>query len=162
DILPPGPLATLTLDPTLLTRGLASQEDLYPPPPSEQSDLPPELRKYPIPLAEKMRLLFESEIDHAGGLFITPVHAVGDFLTRGGTFDSFVRSRDLTKQEGIVFKHFLRMILLCNEFSQLTPLNVDPNTWRQKLATIATTLTTACQTVDPQSTDELLEELEDS
>lgn len=161
DILPPGPLATQRVDPALLTRGLASQEDLYPPPPSEQSDLPPELRKYPIPLAQKMRMLFESEIDHAGGLFITPVHAVGDFLARGGTFDAFVRSRDLIKQEGIVFKHFLRMILLCNEFAQLTPANVSPQDGRTKLTHIAATLTTACQAVDPQSTDELLEELED-
>ena len=54
-------------------RGLASHEDLYPPPPSEQADLPPELRKYPIPLAQKMRMVFESEVDHAGGLFVTSV-----------------------------------------------------------------------------------------
>ena len=29
----------------------------------------------------------------------------------GGNFDQFVRSRDLVKQEGILFKHLLRMIL---------------------------------------------------
>ena len=66
--------------------------------------MPPELRKYPVPLAQKMRMLFESEIDDAGGMFITPVWAVGDLLERGGDFDNFVRARDLVKQEGVLFK----------------------------------------------------------
>lgn len=157
DRLPPGPLATEVVDPAILTSGLAAHDDLYPPP--DQSDLPPELRKYPIPLAQKMRMLFENEIDHAGGLFVTPVWAVGDLLEHGGDFDKFVRARDLVKQEGILFKHLLRMILLCGEFAQLTPANVDPEAWRTKLNRIAAVLTSACRSVDPQSTDEILEEM---
>jgi hypothetical protein len=158
DELPPGRLTTEVVDPAILTRGLASHEDLYPPPPSEQADLPPELRKYPIALADKMRMIFESEIDHAGGLFVTPVWAVGDLLNRGGNFDNFVRTRDIVKQEGIVFKHLLRMILLCREFAQLTPKDVNPQDWQAKLTGIADVLANACRAVDPQSTDELLEE----
>jgi 5-bromo-4-chloroindolyl phosphate hydrolysis protein len=87
------------------------------------------------------------------------VWAVGDLLERGGDFDGYVRARDLVKQEGILFKHLLRMILLCDEFAQLTPKDVAPEDWRAKLTGIAGVLTTACRTVDPQSTDELLEEL---
>jgi hypothetical protein len=157
DELPPGKLALETVDPAILTRGLATQEDLYPQ--ADQSDLPPELRKYPVPLAQKMRMLFESEIDHAGGLFITPVWAVGDLLNHGGDFDKFVRARDLVKQEGILFKHLLRMILLCAEFEELTPRDVTPEEWRTRLADVSDVLTIACRAVDPQSTDELLEEL---
>lgn len=159
DVLPPGPLSTEILDPALLTRGLASQDDLYPP--ADQSDVPPELRKYPVPLAQKMRMLFENTIDHAGGLFVTPVWAAGDLLAHGGDFDKFVRARDLVKQEGVLFKHLLRMILLCGEFAQLTPKDVDPQTWQMKLRGIADALTTACRAVDPQCTDEILEEMED-
>ena len=155
--LPPGKLTTEVIDPAILTRGLATQEDLYPQ--LDQSDLPPELRKYPVPLAQKMRMLFESEIDHAGGLFVTPVWAVGDLLEHGGDFDKFVRARDLVKQEGILFKHLLRMILLCDEFAQLTPKDMNPDDWRAALKGVSDTLTAACRTVDPQSTDELLEEL---
>ena len=107
-------------------------------------------------------MVFESEVDHAGGLFVTPVWAIGDLLERGGDFDAFVRSRDIVKQEGILFKHALRMILLCGEFAQLTPKNADALTWRAKLEVIAATLTAACRKVDPQSTDELLQELEDA
>ena len=157
--LPPGKLTMEVIDPAILTRGLATQEDLYPQ--MDQSDLPPELRKYPVPLAQKMRMLFESEVDHAGGLFITPVWAVGDLLEHGGDFDKFVRARDLVKQEGILFKHLLRMILLCDEFAQLTPKNMGPDDWRAALAGVSDPLTAACRTVDPQSTDELLEELAD-
>ena len=157
DELPPGRLSTEVVDPAILTRGLATQEDLYPQ--ADQSDVPPELRKYPVPLAQKMRMLFEGDVDHAGGLFVTPVWAVGDLLGHGGDFDRFVRARDLVKQEGILFKHLLRMILLCNEFAQLTPRDADPQAWRARLTGIAEVLTTACRAVDPQCTDEMLEEL---
>ena len=159
DDMPPGRLAVEVVDPALLTRGLATQEDLYPQ--ADQSDIPPELRKYPVPLAQKMRMLFESEIDHAGGLFVTPVWGVGDLLEHGGEFDKFVRSRDLVKQEGILFKHLLRMILLCGEFAQLTPHGMAGEAWKGLMNEIAETLTKACRTVDPQSTDEMLEEMEE-
>ena len=58
DELPPGKLSNETVDPAILTRGLASHEDLHPP--ADQSDVMPELRRYPIPLAQKMRMLFET------------------------------------------------------------------------------------------------------
>lgn len=159
DQLPPGRLTLEIVDPAILTRGLATQDDLYPS--ADQSDLPPELRKYPIPLAQKMRMLFEGEIDHAGGLSVTPVWAAGDLLAYGGDFDKFVRARDLVKQEGILFKHMLRLVLLCGEFAQLTPPEVDPQAWQARLRQVADVLTQACRTVDPQSTDEMLEEAAD-
>ncbi len=124
--------------------------------------MPPELRKYPIPLAQKMRMLFENAIDHAGGLFVTPVWAVGDLLDHGGDFDKFVRARDLVKQEGILFKHLLRMILLCGEFVQLTPAGLKPEEWKLKLDAIAGVLTTSCRTAGyPNRPISWLEELGD-
>jgi superfamily II DNA/RNA helicase len=158
DQMPPGPLATTVVDPAILTTGLATLDDLYPP--ADQSDVEPALRKYPIPLAQKLKMLFENTIDHAGGLYVTPVWAIGDLLQRGGNFDQFVRTRDLTKQEGIVFKHALRMILLCGEFARMTPPEVEPKDWQARLTAIANTLTASCRAVDPQSTDEILEEMD--
>jgi superfamily II DNA/RNA helicase len=157
--LPPGRMTMEVVDPAMLTSGLASQDDMYPPPPHEQGDLPPELRKYPIPLAQKMRMLFESKIDHAGGLFVTPVWAIGDLIDMGGNFDNFVKMRELLKQEGVIFKHVLRMILLCDEFAQLTPAGIDPEVWKANLKEISDVLTTAARAVDPQCTDEMLEEI---
>lgn len=157
DELPPGRLSVEVLDPAILTGGLATQEDLYPQ--ADQSDLPPEFRKYPVPLAQKMRMFFESTVDHAGGLFIVPVWAVGDFLQHGADFDKYVRARDLVKQEGIIFKHLLRMVLLCEEFAQLTPRHIDPQVWQDRLNAMAAALTKACRAVDPQCTEEMLEEM---
>lgn len=157
DELPPGRLSIEVVDPTILTLGLATHDDLYPQ--ADQSDVEPALRKYPVPLAQKMRMLFENEIDHAGGLFTTPVWAVGDLLNSGGDFDKFVRGRDLVKQEGVLFKHLLRMILLCREFEQLTPRDAEPAAWRTRLTGISEVLARACRTVDPQCTDETLEKL---
>ena len=53
------------------------------------------------------------------------------------------------------------MILLCSEFAQLTPRDTTPEAWQARLAGVSDVLTTACRTVDPQCTDELLEELAD-
>jgi superfamily II DNA/RNA helicase len=157
DRLPPGPLALEVVDPAVVSAGLIPAEDLYPP--ADQSDVEFELRKYPIPLAQKIRLLFENTIDHAGGLYVTPCWAVGDLLERGGNFDQFIRSRELVKQEGIVFKHLLRMILLCGEFAQLTPKDTTAADWELRLREISQVLTESCRAVDPQSTDEMLEEM---
>lgn len=159
DELPPGRLSVESIDPSLLQLGLASIDDLYPP--ADQSEVLPELRRYPIPLAQKMKMIFENEVDHAGGLSVTPVWAVGDLLIHGGNFDEFVRSRDMVKQEGIVFKHLLRMILLCGEFSQLTPDDMPHAEWQSRLSHISNALAATCRAVDTQSTDELLQEILD-
>ena len=50
------------------------------------------------------------------------------------------------------------MILLCGEFAQVTPKGVEPDVWQARLTAIADVLTKSCREVDPQSTDELLEE----
>ncbi len=157
DELPPGKLSIEVVDPAILTSGLATQEDLYPQ--ADQTDVLPAMRKYPVPLAQKMRMLFENTIDHAGGLSVTPVWAIGELVARGGDFDKYVRANDLVKQEGIIFKHFLRMILLCDEFAQLTPRDTSPEVWQASLRGLAELLTTSCRAVDPQCTDEMLEEL---
>jgi hypothetical protein len=51
------------------------------------------------------------------------------------------------------------MILLCNEFAQLTPRDVSPEDWKAGLTGVSDVLANACRAVDPQSTDEMLEEL---
>ena len=53
------------------------------------------------------------------------------------------------------------MILLCDEFAQMTPRDHTSEEWQARLKSISDVLTIACRTVDPQSTDELLEELID-
>jgi len=64
----------------------------------------------------------------------------------------------LQKQEGIIFRHLLRLILLIGEFAQLSPPDLDPRQWREEMQEIADRLTDSCRTVDPTSTDKALEQ----
>jgi superfamily II DNA/RNA helicase len=152
--MPPGPLSTEFLNPLLLTRGLITQQELT-------GYFDEVLRKkfYPIPLAERMRLLFRCEFPGISDVFVRSVWCIGDLLRFGGNFDRYVKARELTKQEGILFRHCLKMILLCGEFAQLEPPGLDPREWRHDLAELAAILTETCRAVDPSSTDDVISTL---
>jgi hypothetical protein len=85
------------------------------------------------------------------------VWAAGELLAFGGQFNKFVQSRDLVKQEGIIFRHLLRLILLCGEFMQVTPPDTTATEWQADLRELAERLTASCREVDPASTDEVIE-----
>lgn len=153
--MPPGTLATGYADPQVLTQGLATQEELTGYREEDTGRFIP-----PLMLAEKMHLLFRNEFPGIHDARITAVWCVGDLLQFGGDFNKYVRARDLTKQEGIIFRHCLRMILLCGEYAQIEPPEMDPVQWRSDLAELAALLTDSCRAVDPSSTDETLTALE--
>lgn len=153
DRMPPGPLALNLVDPAIISRGILPPGDLYPP---FDPDIPFEERKYAPPLGEKLRLLFDHEYPGVHGIFVQPVWAVGDLLQFGCDFHKYVSGRDLAKQEGLIFRHILRLILLLGEFSQVVPPGVDPDEWHSDLRTLADRLTETCKTVDPQSTEYML------
>ncbi|MBU4271401.1 MAG: DEAD/DEAH box helicase [Planctomycetes bacterium] len=164
DELPPGPLATLRLDPRLLQLGLATPEEI-----SRQAgdDEPRHRRTYDddervwvLTLADKLRRLFDYDFDGVHDLRTSPVWAAGELLQFGGDFNKYVTSRSLQKQEGVIFRHVLRLILLVNEFAQLCPPDVAEDQWREDLGGIAALLTESCRRVDTASTDKALEEAE--
>ncbi|MBT5018625.1 MAG: DEAD/DEAH box helicase [Planctomicrobium sp.] len=158
--LPPGPLATHRVDPVLMSRGLISQSELDP------DSVEPELdnfgkpiRTYAVPLGDKMRRLFDSEYPGVQDLRIRSAWVVGQLLHYGGDFQTYVTSRDLTKQEGVIFRHLLRMILLCQEFSQFCPTGTTEEEWQSEMTSISDQLTETCRVVDPESTDKALESM---
>ncbi len=153
--MPPGPLATGWLTPQLLARGLATQEDI-----TGGRDEDTGRRIPPLDLAVQMLMLFRSEYPGVHDVRCSAVWCVGDLLTFGGDFDRYVRARDLTRQEGILFRHCLRMILLCGEFASIQPPGIDPREWQDDLAELAGRLTATCRAVDPASTDETLTAME--
>jgi len=102
-------------------------------------------------------MLFEAEYPGVRDVIVRPVWAAGELLKFGGDFNKYVTARNLTKQEGIVFRHVLRLILLCGEFAQLTPPELSDNEWQAEMNDIADQLTAACRTVDPESTDKAIE-----
>jgi superfamily II DNA/RNA helicase len=155
DRMPHGPLTTEYANGALLTRGLATQEEI-----NGYFDEVNQRRVPPLVLADKIHMLFRDDFPGINDARSTAVWCIGDLLQFGGDFNKYVRTRDLTKQEGIVFRHCLRMILLCGEFAQIEPPGIPPEEWRNDLAELAALLTDTCRAVDPASTDETLVALE--
>ncbi len=159
DRMPPGPLATTYIDLEIVNRGILPAGDLYPP---FDRDIPFEERKWPPALAEKLRMLFDSlhpEVDPGS---ITPVWIAGDLFEFSGDFYKYVGGRDLAKQEGLVFRHLLRLALLLGEFSQIAPPEIDPQAWKEELRDIALRLTESCRAIDPSSTDAMISHAADN
>jgi superfamily II DNA/RNA helicase len=152
--LPPGPLARERLDALLLERGLVTAEQLRDK--SEDDGLNWEERWTPS-LAEKLRLLFDSEFPGVHDMVTRPVWIAGEALRYGGDFNKLITSKGIVRQEGIIFRHLLRFILLCGEFSQATPTGADPEAWRKDLRELADAITNCCRSVDPESTDKAIE-----
>jgi hypothetical protein len=109
-------------------------------------------------LADKLRMLFDNDFPGVHGIFTNSVWAAGELLEFGGDFNKYVTSKGLQKQEGVVFRHLLRLILLINEFLQLTPPETTDDEWQADLQDIADRLAASCHEVDPISTDKTLEE----
>jgi hypothetical protein len=160
DQLPPGPLAKTRLDEQLLTLGLATQDELVP---SQEERDPNRFRSFDdepvfvLNLADKLRRLFDFDFPDVHDLRTTPVWAAGEVL-EFGDFDKYVTSKSLQKQEGMVFRHLLRLILLIAEFSQLSPPDSPADEWRADLDAVAARLTEICRQVDPTSTEKALAE----
>jgi hypothetical protein len=152
--LPPGPLARERLDALLMGRGLVTAEQLRDK--SEDEGLNWEERWTPT-LAEKLRLLFDSEFPGVQDLVTRPVWIAGEALRFGADFNKLITSKGIVRQEGIIFRHLLRLILLCGEFAQAAPADVDPETWRSDLRQLADSLTDCCRSIDPESTDKAIE-----
>lgn len=154
--LPPGPLASTRLDEELIRRGL-----LLPPPSpddeEEQSDRYEDRPPRPPTFAEKLRLLFDAQYPGVEEGEAQGVWAAAELLEFGGKFNNFIKARDLTKQEGLVFRHLLRLILLCEEFASLCPADTTPEEWQTWLRGLSEQLTASCREVDPTSTEEMIQ-----
>lgn len=168
DEMPPGPLASTRLDVQLLQLGLATLEELGQGTVEEEVEEDRRrgfFEEEPVrvlTLADKLRRLFDHEFPGVHGVFTTPVWAAGEMLEFGGDFNKYVTSKGLQKQEGVLFRHLLRLILLLGEFRPLTPPETTTEQWRADLTDISTRLADCCRRVDPSSTDKTLEEAEAS
>jgi superfamily II DNA/RNA helicase len=156
--LPAGPLATERLDAELVRRGLIAAPLSPGASDEEEDDGYEEEPERPPFLAEKLRLLFDAQYPEVADVETQAVWAAGELLAFGGKFNNFVKARDLTKQEGIIFRHLLRLILLCEEFAAQTPPELAPDEWQGFLRSLAEQLTASCREVDPTSTEELIEQ----
>lgn len=156
--LPPGPLATTRLDAQLLRLGLASPAEL-----GHQSDEDEEEgdkfeRPRQFTLADKLKMLFQYTYPTVTDFRVFPVWAAGELLEFGGDFNKYITSKRLQKQEGVIFRHLLRLILLLGELRPLVPPETTAEEWNTFLNELADKLTASCREVDPSSTDKALED----
>ncbi len=157
--LPPGALATTRLDVKLLQLGLATPDELTASEEDnedERGGFFEEERPRLLSLADKLKRLFEYDFPGVHDVRTFPVWAAGEILEFGGNFNSYITSKRLQKQEGVIFRHLLRLILLIGEFAQLTPPDISPEQWQAEILPIRDQLIAICHTVDPSSVDEVL------
>ncbi len=168
DQLPPGTLATTRLDSQLLQRGLASAAELGSPTNDEEEEVTDrgfgrvmfdEPRVWPLTLGEKIYRMFQSDYPTVHDVRVQPVWIVGELREFGFDFNKFVTSRGLQKEEGILFRHLLRMVLLLDEMANIPPLETTIEQWEYPLDELAEQLTESCRRIDPQSTDEVVENM---
>ncbi len=169
DRMPPGPLATELLEPRLLELGLAYAEEItgqYQDEregDSERDTDEPRMRRFrdeppprPLSLAEKLLRLFQYDFPRVHDVRIESVWCIGELLEFQGDFNQYIRARSLQKQEGIIFRHLLRFILLLDEMAEIPPFGTTTETWEDPLDDLIDRLTKTCRDVDPESTDEVL------
>lgn len=166
DKMPAGPLAQMRLDPRLVQLGLATAEELGSPKEEEEQEIKnkgfgrvmfEEPKVWPLTLGEKIYRLFQHDYPGVSDVRIRPVWIAGELLEFGGDFNAFVTARKLQKEEGLIFRHVLRLILLLDEMANIPPLETTPDQWEDPLDDWAEILTESCRKVDPQSTDEMLD-----
>jgi len=165
DDMPAGALATSRLDPQLLQLGLATAEELGAKPEDEEEEVVDrgfgrvmfqEPRVWPLTIGEKILRLFRHEFPRVHDINVRPVWIIGELMEFGGDFNKYVTARKLQKEEGILFRHCLRMILLLDEMANIPPIESTVETWEDPLDELADRLTETCRSIDPQSTDEML------
>jgi superfamily II DNA/RNA helicase len=166
DEMPAGTLATTRLNPQLLQLGLATAEELGARPEQKEDETAvdrgfgrvmfDEPRVWPLTIGEKILRLFRNEYPRVHDVNVQPVWIVGELMEFGGQFNKYVTARKLQKEEGILFRHCLRMILLLDEMANVPPLESTVETWEDPLDELAERLTESCRAIDPQSTDEIM------
>ena len=165
DELPPGPLAVTRLDSQLLKLGLATVEELGNMPEDEEDDKKSWFDDDFVPvltLPHKLQRLFQYDFPNVNDLRIFPCWVAGEVLNYNGDFNNYITSNKLQKQEGMIFRHLLRMVLLMDEFAMLCPPDVERQDWRDELGEIADRLEETCRNADSYSTDQWLDETRNS
>ena len=161
EFMPPGPLATERLDPQLLKLGLATVDEFGYKDPDEDEEKQRGFYDEWVPiltLPHKLQRLFQFDFPAVQDLRITPVWVAGEVLQYGTDFNKYITANKLQKQEGILFRHLLRLVLLLDEMVELCPPDVEYETWKADLNDIANQLEETCRAVEPEGTEQWLAE----
>jgi superfamily II DNA/RNA helicase len=146
-----GPLESEILRPQLIAMGV--QVDW--PAPDEEEEFDPwateeDLYNRPPEFPEMLKLVFDSLMPAPEPIPVQPKYIAASAILYNGEFFKMVKGHDLVKQEGLVLRHLLRLVILAQEFYFRCE---DPAyQW------IAEQATKTCQRVDAEYTDHFLED----
>lgn len=161
DELPPGPLAAGRLDEQLLKLGLATAEELGALENQEEEEqrgwMDDDERVYVLSLAQKLHRLFQHDFPTVQDVRVWPVWVAGELLEFGGDFNKYITSKKLQSQEGMIFRHLLRLVLLIDELAQLCPPDISHESWQDDLGDIADQIENICRSADEQGTEQWLQ-----
>jgi len=152
-----GPLERDVIRPLLLQLGLLAAEMPAPQGDADEAesregkgwwDEEPEERPPTFP--EMLKLAFDAKLPTPEEILIDPKWVAGGTFDFDCDFYKFVRARDMIKQEGLILRHLLRLVILSGEFYEVTE---DPE-YKQ----ISEMATKTCNRVDPIYTDRFLAE----
>ena len=145
-----GPLQSEVLEPQLRAMGVK----LDWPEPDEEEEFDPwatdEFPERPPTFPEMLKILFDSRVPAPEDFTVQPKWIAGDAFQFEGEFFKMVKARDLVKQEGLILRHILRLVILAEEFFVRTE---DP-----QYQEIGQQATQTCHRVDPTYTDRFLAE----
>lgn len=156
--LPKGPLQTQVLEPLMIAMGVtlgqvktaedeeAERDDRR----QFGRDMWAEEQERPPAFPEMLKIAFEAKLAAPEPAIVQTKWAAGDVFARDGEFFDSVKGLDLVKQEGLLLRHLLRLVILAGEFAARTE---DPD-----YEVIAAKATAACQRVDEHYTDRFLSE----
>lgn len=147
----PGPLQTQVLEPLMIQMGLTAAPAEGPVEDEERWDdgFDEDQPRRPS-MPEMLKMVFEARLPVPENVFIQPKWVTGGAIEFDGEFFKFVRARDLVKQEGLVLRHLLRVIILAGEMLTMTD---DPEYSR-----IVELVTKTCRRVEPDYTERFLAE----
>ncbi len=150
-----GPLQREILEPLMIAMGikLEAEPRQGEPEATQESILDhfaenDEERERPPQFADMLRIAYEKDLPHPENFPVQPKWVAGGVFDSGDEFHRFVKSRSLQKNEGLVFRHLLRLVILAQEFARRTE---DPD-----YAEIVERATRACRDVDPAYTERFL------
>lgn len=154
DDLPPGPLQINVVEPRLIQLGIALVGEEGGIVEAEEEELEdyweePE-QKRPMRFPEMLKAWFDASLASPEDVLVRPIWIAGGIIEYANDFYKYVKSRDLVKNEGLILRHLLRLVILTGEFSARS--GEDP-----EYQEIGEKVTQACRTVDPRYTDRFLE-----
>ena len=153
DYLEPGPLQATELGPALIKKGLLIFNDeglLVQPYADDHADYYDNEDRRPAPgVAEMVKLLFDAHLATPEDILVQPKWIASGIFEANDDFYGYTQNRELSKQEGIVLRHLLRLVILAGELHEFSGEDPDYNA-------IADRVTKVCTQVDPRYTDHFL------